>query len=114
MPDQSPYPQILLPIEGEQVFVRREDIVYLEAQGSYSEVHLLDGRRSRISKKLKSALEILGSEDFVRIHHSYLINLSHLSSLKGGEHASVALCNGIELPVSRSKKADFFNLFRRL
>lgn len=114
MPPRSLYPKILLPIDGEQHFIRKEEIAFLEAKGSYTDVHLQDGRQTRISKKLKSAMEILGSESFVRIHHSYSVNLAFVESLKNGENAGIQLSNGITLPLSRSRKAAFLNFFQRL
>ncbi|MCB0630637.1 MAG: LytTR family DNA-binding domain-containing protein [Saprospiraceae bacterium] len=114
MATKSLYPKILLPINGEQHFVRKEEIAFLEAKGSYTDVYLGDGRQTRISKKLKSAMEILGTEWFVRIHHSYSVNLSFVESLRNGENASIQLSNGMTLPLSRSRKAAFLKFFQRL
>lgn len=114
MPPKSLYPKILLPIDGEQCFIRKEEIAFLEAKGSYTNVYLEDGRQTRISKKLKSAMEILGTDGFVRIHHSYSVNLAFVESFKNGENASIQLRNGITLPLSRSRKAAFLRFFQRL
>jgi two-component system LytT family response regulator len=114
MPPKSLYPKILLPIDGEQYFIKKEEIAFLEAKGSYTDVYLEDGRHTRVSKKLKSAMEILGTEWFVRIHHSYSVNLSCIESFKNGENASIQLRNGTTLPLSRSRKAAFLKFFQRL
>lgn len=114
MTPQITYPEILLSIAGEQVFIHLEAIMYLEAKGSYTEVFLADGQKSRISKKLKLVLEILDSALFVRVHHSYAINLKYLAGLCNGESPTLKLLNGHTLPLSRSRKADFLFFFKRL
>ncbi|WP_170110614.1 LytR/AlgR family response regulator transcription factor [Flavilitoribacter nigricans] len=114
MPPQINYPEILLTVAGEQIFVQIEEIMYLEAKGSYTDIYLADGQKCRISKKLKLALKILNADYFVRIHHSYALNLKYLAGFCNGDSASVKLKDGSQLPLSRSRKTDFLSFFKRL
>ena len=114
MQQQSLYPDILLPIAGGHVFIKTEEIVYMEANGSYTNIYLQDGRQTRISKKLKATLEVLTPKLFVRIHHSYIIGLTHIAKLVNGESTLIQMKNGTELPLSRSRKAEFLQKFKRL
>lgn len=114
MPNHPCYPEVLLPINGTQMFIGLDEIVYLAAKGSYTEVYLTEDREARLSKKLKATLEALNTDFFVRIHHSYIINLMHASSFKNGESATIQMKNGVALPLSRSRKPEFLKLFKRL
>lgn len=111
---KTSYPKVLLTISGKQLFVRVEEIIYLEAKGSYTDIHLKDERTMRISKKLKVALEILPADLFIRVHHSFVINLHYLASVNTPEGNNIRLKNGQVVPLSRSRKAEFFKLFIRL
>ncbi|MBK6976440.1 MAG: LytTR family transcriptional regulator [Cytophagaceae bacterium] len=48
---------------------------------------------------------------FFRIHHSYLINLSHLKAFVRSEGGAVKMHNGDLLPVSRQKKGELMDRF---
>jgi two-component system LytT family response regulator len=59
------------------------DIIYISANGSYTDFHMRDGKTHVSSKTLKCYTEIVEKNpDFVRIHRSYLINLQHLHKIE--------------------------------
>lgn len=83
-----------------------EEILYLKADGSYTELHTLSGEKLVISKKLFELEEQLSAEQFVRVHRSYLVNMQHVTEYVGGAKARVKLSSSAEIPVSRTKKDD--------
>lgn len=87
-----------------------DSIVYAEAFGSYSKVYLRDERAATLSKNLKDLGEILPPDDFMRVHHSYLVNIHCVEALlkakNGGRGASLKMKNGKEIEVSIRKKQD--------
>ncbi|MBK8492227.1 MAG: LytTR family transcriptional regulator [Saprospirales bacterium] len=88
-------------------FIPDQDILYLEANGNYCYLFLADGNKMLVSQSLKKAQAQLEKHAFCRIHHSYLINLRHLARYLRGEGGTVVMSNGVELPVSKARKADF-------
>jgi two-component system LytT family response regulator len=56
--------------------VNVSEIVYCQADGSYTHLHFLNGKKITTSKLLKSIEELLPEETFFRIHKSYLVNLN--------------------------------------
>ncbi len=62
------------------VIVKPEDIVYCEAEGNYSLLHLTNGRKELISMQLGLVEEKLGTNNFLRINRSTTINLNYLDS----------------------------------
>ena len=63
--------------------VRTSDIIYCQADSSYTIVYLLNGKKIITSKLLKLIEELLPSQTFYRIHKSYIVNayLSHIYSM---------------------------------
>jgi len=112
-PKKMSYPQIIINTRKGVRFVKEMDIVACKADGNYTTLLLQDGKRHIISKKLKDIEEKL-SKVFFRIHHSHMVNLQHLVSMKNGNDLKVILSEGSELEVSKRRKGEFLTLFKRL
>ena len=85
-------------------FVEAGKVIYAQAEGSYTHVFLNDKRKLVISKTLSDIEEMLPPELFHRIHHSTLVNLSHVTHLFKSDGGYIVLENGEKLAVSKSKK----------
>jgi len=85
-------------------FIEAGKIIYAKAEGSYTHVFLDDKRKLIISKTLSDIEELLPTEHFQRIHHSTVVNLSHITHLFKTDGGFVVLDNGEKLAVSKSKK----------
>ena len=83
--------------------VELADVLWIRADGDYSEVRLLDGR-SELHDKSLAALSAVLPPDFVRCHRSCLVNLRHVRSLHAGSGSRywLVMANGKELPVGRA------------
>lgn len=111
MPD---YPSLAIPAQNGYTLVKKSDIIYLQADGSYTHLFLTNGQSVKVCRKLKEAQEMIDSDTFLRIHHSYVINLNHLKRYSDKEQTQVFLTNETQLTVSRSRRSDFFEKFIRL
>ncbi len=82
-------------------------VMWIRADGDYSELRLVDGR-SELHDKSLTALTAMLPDDFVRCHRSYLINLQHIRTLHSGSGSRywLVLANGAQLPVGRSYLAQ--------
>ena len=100
-----------IPTLGGYSFHNYSEIVYLEADGSYSCVHFEDGSKKVVSRTLKYFESVVESEDFIRIHASYLINIKKLREYSRSNGGEVLMNNGIWLSVSRSKKEQLGKIF---
>jgi len=87
--------------------VKLEEIVYCEAQRSYTIFRLADNKTVMISKPLFDYDRLLADTIFFRIHKSFLINLLHVKEYIRGEGGTVVMSNGMEIEVSRRKKELF-------
>jgi DNA-binding LytR/AlgR family response regulator len=78
-----------------------DELLYLESLGDYIEFHLANG--SNISSKEKiSHMERTLPDGFLRIHRSFMVNRSKISSFSR-EHVMIG---EKELPISRSYKQE--------
>lgn len=83
-------------------YVETQDIFYLKADGKYTEVRT--GENTLISSKnLKLFEYILPEQLFMRVHHSYIVNLSKARRFNK-EDAMLILKDGTNIPVSKSRK----------
>lgn len=93
-------------VEGLQ-FVETSDIIYLEADSNYTCFHLLKNSKVTVGKTMKDFEDLLPAGQFIRIHHSYIINKSMVERYIRGEGGQVVMTNGAVLDVARRKKEDF-------
>jgi DNA-binding LytR/AlgR family response regulator len=85
--------------------IRIMDISFIEGSGNYVTIHV--GKlKYLVLQNLKSFEEQLMPYDFIRIHKSYIISLTHLDSI---EKSSVKI-GEIDIPLSESYK-EAFHLF---
>ncbi len=82
------------------VIIRYADILYCEAMGNYSRVHLHSGKSIMISKTLKHVITFLPSAEFVRTHQSYIARFDDIVAV----HQDITLSNGQKIPVARGQK----------
>lgn len=82
-----------------------DDIISCEADDNYTHLHLKNKSKITASRTLKEIQNLLGEyEYFIRIHHSYLINLNEVNQYIRGEGGYVIMNDGSHLSVSRNKK----------
>ena len=93
-------------LEGLQ-FIELSDIIYLQAESNYTNIHLQNKLNIIVSKTLKDFEELLPGSVFLRIHHSYIINKNRVLKYLKGEGGQVIMSNGQALDVSRRKKDEF-------
>lgn len=87
------------------VKIALEDIGWIEADKSYSIIHLIGGRSMTVSFNLAVIQKDLPENDFIRIHRSYIINLKHVENLTG----NCLKIEGRYLVVGREYRDVFLN-----
>lgn len=98
--------KILLPtIEGYEV-VQIKDILYCEADRSYTTIYTEDGHHFLVSKSLGYYETVLGSCGFFRVHNKFLVNLTFVKKFLKAKGGSLLLVDGTEIMVARSRKAE--------
>ena len=86
-------------------FVEESHIVYCNSDSNYTTFYLLNGEKLLVSKTLKKSEEML-SDDFLRVHNSFIINLNHVDAYHRGSGGSIRLKDGNLVPVSKSRRDE--------
>ena len=87
--------------------LKLEDIILCEAEKNYTIFHLKEKKPIIVSRSLLEYEKILERTSFIRIHRSFLINLSHVLEYRRGEGGTAIMSNGAEVEISRRKKELF-------
>ena len=85
-------------------YINVDQILYLKADGKYTEI-ILKGGKLISSKNLKMFEYVLNDKVFVRVHHSFIVNLSEVTKFKKDDSILI-LTDGTSISVSKSRK-DF-------
>jgi len=105
--------KIQIPIQEGFMFLKADDIQYVEADNTYSTFYLDDGSKIVSSKNIGYYEEHLKSLNFMRIHHSHIVNLNKMYKFIKGNDCYVMLDSQKVLRVSRSYKDELLEIFRR-
>lgn len=112
-PDTQHEMKLCVPsIKGFQV-IELKNIMYCEASGSYTNLHVAGQSAICSARPIHEYEDMLSNSNFVRIHKSYLVNLSHVKEYVRGEGGSVILSNNQEIEVSRRKKEMFLTEMKK-
>jgi two-component system, LytTR family, response regulator len=109
-PDGETKKLVIPDLKGFSV-IRISDIVYCEADGYCTTFHLKGNSKIRSSKNLKYYEELLPAEQFMRIHHSYIINIRQVTSYT--HQGEILLSENHSCPLSAAFKPSFLKLFKK-
>jgi len=84
------------------IHVDPNEIIFLEAQDNYTRLVLRD-QEILASQTLKSMIEKLSSDEFIRTHKSFAVRLKAITMIKGG----YIYLGSQKVPVGRSYKSEF-------
>ena len=95
--------RVVVKTGGKIKIIPMPEIIYLEAADDFVKIHTQDG--SFLKNKTMSHFEqVLESQQFARVHRSYIINVQHITRIDPYEKDShlAVLKSGKTIPVSKS------------
>ena len=101
--------KIAIPTLDGCIFEEVGDIMYLQAEGSYTILYRKDKKKNLVSKSLKEFEDELPQHLFCRIHHSTIINMKFVKKYFKGRGGYVQMEDGTSLEISARKKNNFFD-----
>lgn len=93
--------------------IHMSEIIFCKADGKYTDFFLLNGKKIMSSRNLGEYSNLLDNNYFFRIHHSYIINLRHITKISKKDGYFCEFSNGFILPVAKRRQEDF-NKFIKL
>lgn len=106
--------RLCLPTLKGFIIVKLSEIIYCEAERSYTIFHLEGGKNLLVSKALIEYEVLLKDTTFFRVHKSFLINLLHVREYQRGEGGMVIMSDKAEIEISRRKKEAFLDQVKRV
>lgn len=110
--NENQYSKITLPAGHTYEIVLIKDIIRCEANDNYTFVFLTEGRKFLVSGTLKHYEDLLPEKDFIRVHHSHLINMNHLARFLKEDGGYAVMSDGSKVEVSRRKREHFLGKFK--
>jgi len=89
------------------IFIKPQDIIRLEASGSYTTFYLENGIRHVASKNLKECESLLDPALFCRCHQSHVINLRKVQKMVNSNGLFAQMTDG-SMPEIGKKNKDMF------
>jgi DNA-binding LytR/AlgR family response regulator len=109
---------LFLPDNHQYVRISREDILYIEADGSYVLLVMIEGPPRRISGHLgQLAEQLAGDANFMRVSRSHILNLRHIITIGRGivgvysdRLSKHHPATGYEVRVNRKQRQDLLKV----
>lgn len=103
--------KIALPSQDGLIFLPVNEIIRLEASGSYAHIFTTDKKKLIATRRISEYEELLPDSHFFRIHYSHLINLDHVIKYHRGRGGTVEMSDGAMLELATRRKEEFLALF---
>ena len=89
------------------------DVIRFQADDNYTDLFLKNGTKIVACRTLKEMEEQLQDFSFfVRVHHSYIVNLNEVSKYIRGEGGYLVMSDGSTVTVSKSRKERLLKKFQ--
>lgn len=98
----------------EMKFLSVNEIAYLEADGNYTNVITTSSKKYVSIRKIREFENSLPEDDFLRVHNSYIVNLTYVNKFFIDNECQIEMENGDHVPVSRRKKTTFLSRFHKI
>lgn len=90
----------------------RNDIICVEAEGSYSKITLKDEKEITVAKNLKFLLHKFGEQSsFLRVHKSHIVNTNYIDAYLRADGGQIVLSTSKTIPVSIKYRSEVMKLF---
>jgi two-component system LytT family response regulator len=110
---ESIFPKIPVPTSDGYELIPVEQVLFCEADDNYTYFYLKNKKKIIACRMLKEVEEQLENfAFFVRVHHSYIVNIKEATKYVRGEGGYVIMSDGSSVNVSRSRKEALLKWFQ--
>ena len=108
------FTKIAVPVAAGFELVPADQLVYCEADDNYTYLYLKNKNKIVACRTLKDMEDQLQHyKFFMRVHHSYIVNMNEVSKYIRGEGGYLIMADGSTVNVSRSRKDALMKLFQK-
>ena len=96
------------------IFLKVVDVLYIKANGSYTEIYTAGKPPITVSKNLKYFENALSTfEQFVRVHRSFLVNTQHMKRFDKTDRGTIVMNDDAEIDLARDRREAFFSVVEK-
>ena len=95
-------------------FIQLKDLIYLKADGSYTEFYLLSDKKMVSSKPIGDYDLLQKHPHFFKTHRSFIVNMAQIERYTKDSGGYIVMKNGHIANLSRYKKDEFFKAMNYL
>lgn len=106
--------KLAINVENEIVFIDTPNIMYCKARGNQTSIHTTLNKVLVTSQSIGQLEEVLTSENFFRVHNSFLINTKCIAKYVKGRGGFVVMQDGTRIEVASRRKDEFLSFFKNL
>lgn len=99
---------------GKIHLIATEDVIRCESYKNYTTFFLLSGEKITVSKTIKEYDTMLNNNNFLRVHHSHLVNLDKIKEVIKIDGPYLKMVDGSSVPVSSRKKDDLYQRIKEM
>lgn len=100
-------------VEG--TMIKLDELLCVKSEGVYSVFHMADEAKHVSSKNIGFYEKRLPKSTFLRVHHSWIVNIGFIEKIGKGSTPLLKLRNStVQVPVSRRKSKEFHDVLNRL
>jgi two-component system LytT family response regulator len=92
--------------KGEILLVNPMNVIYCQADGNYTIIHLKNGKSILSAKTLKSIQQQFPDNLFFRVHKSYLVNITRIKRINLNGSFYAILSDEIKIKIATSRKKE--------
>lgn len=113
--EEKTHDTIELSVQEGLLFVKIDEMMYIEGSGSYTSIVMADKSKHLVSKTIAIFEDVLQDNPvFFRAHKSFIVNVKYIKQYMRGEGGEIIMKDGKNIALSRNKKQEFLNLFKKI
>jgi two-component system LytT family response regulator len=86
-----------------------DSILHLQAQGTYTLITMMSNEKHTATRPMNHFEPKLPVKDFVRVHHSHIININGISKISRNRNGKILMNNHDEIPISENKRKEILD-----
>ncbi len=87
--EQTDHPYLYIHADYSLIKINRKDILFIEGLDDYLKIHIQDQKTIVARMTLKTMLEKLPPQEFIRMHRSFIVPFSRIEQVRG-KHIGIA------------------------
>lgn len=93
---------IFIKADSKLVQINTEDVLFIEALGNYMRIFTSNGQKYTILSTMKDIISKLSSDDFVRVHRSFIVRIDKIESIED----NYIVINNKQINIGKAYKDD--------